>query len=99
MRVVHTDAHRLHDPKVEFETSSAHSPFENPRRVEQIRAALQADPAFRLESPTEWGTAPIEAVHATGLVQFLQTAWEEFQRVNPPTAFDPGDLCISGSTC
>jgi acetoin utilization deacetylase AcuC-like enzyme len=86
MRVVHTDNHRLHDPKVEFETSTAHPPFENPRRAEQIRAALQSDPAFRLGDPTPWGTGPIEAVHAAGLVRFLQTAWEDFQRVNPSTA-------------
>jgi acetoin utilization deacetylase AcuC-like enzyme len=86
VRVIHTDTHRLHDPDVEFESSTAHSPFENPRRVEQILAALQADGSFEIGTPTAWGTAPIEAVHDAGLVRFLRTAWDEFQMVNPPTA-------------
>jgi acetoin utilization deacetylase AcuC-like enzyme len=85
MKVVYNDAHRLHDPQVEFETSTSHSPFEHPGRAEAIRATLAADERFEIVQPDEWGTAPIEAVHAPGLVAFLASAWQEYQAANGPT--------------
>ena len=85
MRVVHTDAHRGHDPQVEFETSRAHSPYEHVGRAEAIRAALSADPSFDLVDPTAWGTDPIDAVHDPGLGRFLESAWAEYQQVAGPT--------------
>jgi acetoin utilization deacetylase AcuC-like enzyme len=85
MKVVYTPAHLQHDPHVELEASSAHSPFEHIGRAENIRQVLQADPAYRFVDPTEWGTAPIEAVHDPGLHRFLSTAWHEYQAVRPGT--------------
>jgi acetoin utilization deacetylase AcuC-like enzyme len=71
MKVVYTPAHLRHDPHVEFETSQAHSPFEHIGRAEKIRETLAADARFEFLPPTEWGTAPIEAVHHPGLVKFI----------------------------
>ncbi len=85
MNVVYTPAHLLHDPQTEFETSRVHSPFEHIGRAEAIRQTLQADGSFVFSEPTEWGTAPIEAVHDPGLVRFLSSAWSEYQVHNPPT--------------
>jgi acetoin utilization deacetylase AcuC-like enzyme len=85
VNVVYTPAHLLHDPHVEFETSSAHTPFEHIGRAEAIRASLEADGSFVISAPTEWGTAPIEAVHEAGLVRFLSSAWDEYQKSNPAT--------------
>jgi acetoin utilization deacetylase AcuC-like enzyme len=84
VQVVYTPAHLRHDPHVEFETSTAHSPFEHIGRAEAIRTTLEADDSFPILAPTEWGTAPIEAVHDRGLVRFLSTAWSEYQSVNGP---------------
>jgi len=75
MRVVYTAAHLLHDPRVEFETSVAHSPWEHVGRAEAIRETLQADPRFHFAEPSEWGSGPIEAVHNPGLVKFLDEGW------------------------
>ena len=59
--------------------------FEHVGRGEAIRATLQAAPRFEFEQPSEWGTAPIEAVHDPGLLRFLTTAWSEYQEVAGPT--------------
>jgi acetoin utilization deacetylase AcuC-like enzyme len=85
MRVVYTPAHLRHDPHVEIETSRAHSPYEHIGRAETIKTTLAADDAFSIVSPTEWGTAPIDAVHDPGLGRFLQSAWAEYQDAAGPT--------------
>jgi acetoin utilization deacetylase AcuC-like enzyme len=82
---VYTADHHKHSPHVEFESSVSHSPWENPRRAEQIREALEGDPFFHLAAPTDWGTDPIAAVHDPGLVRFLSTAWADYQQANGPT--------------
>ncbi len=83
MKVVYTPAHLLHDPHVEFETSQVHSPFEHIGRAEAIRETLQADQRFQFLSPTEWGLAPIEAVHNPGLVRFLSEGWALYTAKHP----------------
>ena len=83
MKVVYTPAHLLHDPHVEFETSRAHSPFEHIGRAEAIRETLQADSRFDFLAPTEWGAAPIEAVHNPGLVRFLAEGWALYAAAHP----------------
>lgn len=83
MKVVYTPAHLLHDPQVEFETSVAHIPFEHIGRAEKIRETLQADARFEFLAPTEWGTAPIEAVHNPGLVKFLSEGFRLYTAEHP----------------
>jgi acetoin utilization deacetylase AcuC-like enzyme len=85
MHVVYSPAHLGHDPHVEFENSRAHPPFEHIGRAEAIRTAIEADPAFSMLAPTEWGTEPIAAVHDPGLLRFLTTAWHEYQQVAGPS--------------
>jgi acetoin utilization deacetylase AcuC-like enzyme len=80
VRVFASPRHQLHDPDREIEASRLQQPFEHPGRAEAIRAALAADERFVIAEPDEWGTAPIEAVHDQGLVRFLASAWEEYQR-------------------
>ncbi len=79
VKVVYTEAHLRHDPHVEFEASSSHSPYEHVGRAEAIRETLAADPSFTFVAPSGWGTAPIEAVHDPGLGRFLASAWAEYQ--------------------
>ena len=80
MKVVYTLRHRLHHPQHEFEASNVQEPLEHPGRAEIIRAALAADSAFEFIAPDEYGTEPIAAVHDPGLIGFLESAWEEYQR-------------------
>jgi acetoin utilization deacetylase AcuC-like enzyme len=86
MKVVYTDRHRLHNPKVAFEQSQMMPTFEHVGRADAIHAALAADDRFEFSEPSEWGTAPITAVHDAGLVRFLSSAWQEYQDVAGPHA-------------
>jgi acetoin utilization deacetylase AcuC-like enzyme len=80
VKVVYSAKHLLHNPEVEMEKSTAHSPFEHSGRGEAIREVLAADESMTMVSPIEWGTAPIDAVHNPGLARFLSTAWSDYQR-------------------
>ena len=75
MKVVHSDHHRGHDPKVETYLGVPVPACEVPARAEAIREALAADGGFELQEPTDHGLAPIHAVHDPGLVRFLEQAW------------------------
>lgn len=83
MKVVHSDSYLLHAPLHEVEASGQQSPYENPRRIQSIVAALQADAACEFVAPTEWGTDPIIAVHNPGLLRFLSEAWELYTAQHP----------------
>jgi len=85
MRFVHSPDHALHSPNQELELSRFQAPFEHPGRVEVILRALLDDGTFDAIAPIGWGTDPIAAVHDPGLVRFLSTAWERYQRECGPT--------------
>ncbi|HUQ44100.1 MAG TPA: histone deacetylase family protein [Candidatus Limnocylindria bacterium] len=80
MRVVHSDRHRAHDPKVETYLGLPVPANEVPARVESILASLRADGGFTFDGPSDHGTAPITAVHDPGLLRFLEVAWAETER-------------------
>jgi acetoin utilization deacetylase AcuC-like enzyme len=97
VRVFASPRHQLHDPEHEIESSGLQPPFEHPGRAEAIRAALVSDGGFEVTEPPDWGTAPIEAVHDVGLVRFLATAWEEYQRdVRPAHDVVPDVFALPG---
>lgn len=77
MRVVFSDTHRLHAPVHEVNLGLPIPTFERPDRADRIRDALAADERFDLVAPSVHGRAPIEAVHAAGLIDFLERAWPE----------------------
>ncbi|MEO8363888.1 MAG: histone deacetylase family protein [Ilumatobacteraceae bacterium] len=85
MKVVYSSTHLLHNPQFEIEKSTTHSPFEHSGRGEAIRQVLEADKTMDIVSPSEWGTAPIDAVHNPGLSRFLSTAWSDYQKVMGPS--------------
>ena len=92
-----SDRQRLHDPEHEIEASALQPPFEHPGRAVAIRAALAADDRFEIAEPPTSGTAAIEAVHDPGLVRFLATAWEEYQRdVHPAHDVVPDVFALPG---
>ena len=79
MKVVHTEDHRRHDPKVETYLGIPLPANEVPARADAIRDALGADGGFKLIDPVGHGAAPILAVHDPGLVRFLEEAWPAAQ--------------------
>ena len=80
MKVVHTESHRRHDPKVETYLGLPLPANEVPARADSIRDALVADGGFELVEPVGHGAAPILAVHDPGLVRFLEEAWPAAQQ-------------------
>jgi acetoin utilization deacetylase AcuC-like enzyme len=82
VKVVSTDAHLLHDNATEVEWGIPQGHWEAPVRAEVIASALRGDAAsFDFVDPTDHGRVPIDAVHDPGLVNFLSTAWADFQLV------------------
>jgi acetoin utilization deacetylase AcuC-like enzyme len=77
MRTVYSDDHRCQNAQWELIDGKLLPPFENPRRADQILAAVQQrfGPVLPAES---FGLEPILRVHDSGYVQFLQTAWLEW---------------------
>jgi len=80
MRVIHSPKHRLHQPLFEVTGGRPIPAYEVVARGEVILAALQADAAFTFDEPHEFGAAPITAVHESGLLRYLETAWAEWRR-------------------
>jgi acetoin utilization deacetylase AcuC-like enzyme len=81
VKVVSTPAHLLHDNAIEVEWGIPQGHWEAPVRAEVIASALRADPAFDFIDPTDHGRSPIDAVHDPRLLDFLSTAWADFQSV------------------
>ena len=74
MYVVYSDRHRLHPTDRPMPGYGRDYP-ETPDRVEVIRFAVEAAKLGPLTPPTDFGTAPVEAVHAAGLLAHLRTAY------------------------
>jgi acetoin utilization deacetylase AcuC-like enzyme len=76
MRVVYAASHQLHNPRVDLEAGVAVEHREKPTRADAILNALRSDNGFSIAEPTDHGLSPIQAVHAPGLIRFLETAWQ-----------------------
>ena len=92
MRVVYSPRHALHNPEYEVLLGTPQQYPDAPARAEKIRRTLEQDGSFVMTGPTEHGAQPIEAVHDRGLVQFLESAWQERQAVLPASQLIPDTL-------
>ncbi len=78
MKIVRSDAHRLHFPTGELYRGELVRPFESPERIDYINAALETvgfDDEVEV-SPVE--DALLNQVHDAAYVEFLRTAWSEW---------------------
>jgi acetoin utilization deacetylase AcuC-like enzyme len=89
VRVIASEAHKLHVPQHDVQLGVPFEIAETPERIERILQALGADQRFSIESPTEHGRAPIEAVHAPGLIDFLEQPVPEHAEWIPDTFLHP----------
>ena len=93
MKVVYSDTHKLHDPRHDIQGGVAFAMAERPERIERVLQSLRGDAAFAFKEPTPHGHAPIEAVHAAGLIAFLEHAWAidpRGEEMFPDTFLHPG---------
>lgn len=80
MKVFYSPQHHNHYPPFEiFDGGEKMVNFEKPERMERILTALKADGRFEITPPDDFGLEPIQAVHDPGYLNFLRTAYEEWQ--------------------
>ena len=96
MRVVYSDTHKLHVPLHDVETGIPVAYPEQPARAERILGALAEDRTFTIEPSTEHGLSPVEAVHAPGLIAFLQDAWRSWQSTTSSPEMFPDTSLLHG---
>jgi acetoin utilization deacetylase AcuC-like enzyme len=75
-----SDTHRAHHPRAPIhDGGKLVPPPEVPERAERIRAAIDAAQLGEVRAPDEFGPEPLLRVHASDYVEFLSTAFAEWQ--------------------
>jgi acetoin utilization deacetylase AcuC-like enzyme len=82
----------MHDPVYDVQAGVAVQHVEQAARAERILDALARDATFSVVAPTEHSLPPIEAVHAAGLIGFLETAWQHWIASDRTTEMVPDTL-------
>jgi acetoin utilization deacetylase AcuC-like enzyme len=91
--VTWTDAHRQHAPETAVWIGVPIDADELPERADRIRAALEEAGASVVEAEAHEDEALL-AVHDAGLVDFLRTAWSDWDAAGLPR--DPGQPDVVG---
>ena len=90
MKVFYSEIHRKHEPPFEVFDGGLRVPYlENPDRMDRILNALRSVDWADIHEPTDFGLAPILAVHDKDYLDFLGSAWTEWLATDPK---DPSTL-------
>lgn len=80
MKVYYSDTHRQHEPPFEVFDGGLRVPYlESPDRMDRILEALHETRWAEIAEPRDFGLDPIHAVHDKDYVDFLASAWNEWQ--------------------
>lgn len=79
MITIYSSDHVHQNATVELVDGKLRSPFEHPRRAEMVLTQVQTTNLGTVIAPHDFGLAPILRVHDRHFVEFLQTAWHEWQ--------------------
>jgi acetoin utilization deacetylase AcuC-like enzyme len=86
MKIYYSEAHRKHDPSFEVFDGGLRVPYlESPARMDRLLEAFaqrQMDWA-EITAPTDFGLAPIHAVHDKDYIEFLASAWTDWLALAP----------------
>ena len=80
MKVVRSDDHRKHFPKGELYGGEFVRPFECPERWEHIMDRLGERGFKDMLNPDALDMAPVRQIHDEGFLEFLETAWDQWQK-------------------
>ncbi len=80
MLVVRSDAHRQHHC-LELDGTQLIPSWESPARAEHVDTALDAIDGFSFVAPADFDRALADSVHDSEYVSFLESAWDEWQRL------------------
>ncbi len=76
MLTIYSDDHHLHHGKAELVDGELKPSFECPERADIILDAVTRAHLGDVIGPDDFGLGPIQAVHNSGYVAFLQQAWD-----------------------
>ena len=79
MKTVYTDRHHLRNAKTELYAGQLVRPFECPERAEIILARIRETGLGEVVGPAAHGLDPVRRIHDGAYLDFLSTAWEEWQ--------------------
>ncbi|NEQ26655.1 MAG: histone deacetylase family protein, partial [Microcoleus sp. SIO2G3] len=82
MLTIYSSDHVYQNAAVELIDGKLLSPFEHPRRAEMVLTQVHTANLGKVIAPQEFGLAPILRVHDRHFVEFLQTAWDEWQQTH-----------------
>ncbi len=78
MKIVFSEDHRNHFPQGELNGGQFVTPFERPSRMEYVLRELKARKMNDLVAPGLLNMAAVRKVHDRGLLEFLETAWDQW---------------------
>lgn len=81
MRIFYADQHQSHACAGEIKDGELKPCFENPSRATSIEEALKNADYREFLVPNDFGLDGILAVHAPDYVEFLQTAWHDWNAI------------------
>ncbi len=79
MKITYSPEHRLRSAATELSGGELVSPFECPERMDQIMARLAEVGMMGIQPPREFGLDPALRVHDADYLDFLATAWTDWQ--------------------
>ena len=79
MKFIHSDSHKLHFPQTEYHRGEMVTPFEKPERINLIIDHLDKVGFTSIKCDNFWNAEPVLKIHSLDYLQFLETAWEEWQ--------------------
>lgn len=79
METIFSEMHRLRNSKTELHGGQLVEPFERPSRAEYIVDRVRTVNLGPVTPPEDFGIDPILAIHDIGFVDFLQSAWDDWQ--------------------
>ncbi len=80
MKIYYSNAHSMHNPSYEVVDGGVRTPYlETPQRMDRILSVLEKQPWAELTPQKECDLQPILAVHTSDYVEFLRSAFDEWQ--------------------
>jgi acetoin utilization deacetylase AcuC-like enzyme len=79
MITVYTDRHTLRNARTELYGGQLVVPHECPERAQYVLDRVREVGLGEVVAPSDFGLAPVLAVHDAAFVEFLSTAWSEWQ--------------------
>ncbi len=93
MKIFYSDVHFQHNPSFEIFDGGVKVPnFEMPERAERILHALHQTSWAAIHNPDDFGLEPILAVHDAGYIDFLSSAYAEWQMIDTDTPYEKDAL-------